>query len=305
MRRAGITLLVTVLSTLSGVARAGTPEADPPVADVDAEKAVRLLREGLASKNAAVRRDAVLTHGKVHHAKVAEVALRVIEKSREELVVLSACFSVLARQRSSAAGIVPSVVKWLDGRAAEDRERMKKGDPGFRVDPRSGEPDVSSAEGGSALARLAERSEAIAEAVRCAVGLASTPVDPVKWGAFLSDPSDALVIAVLDAAGAAKSWPLLPEILALYRCYPAPSVWETGAVVDLAGTNATAKAKWMLLFGHPQKQRARPDVVKALRAALTAITGTSLADPDALEAFLRKPDVADRVAGKRVRGKQR
>jgi hypothetical protein len=100
------------------------------------------------------------------------------------------------------------------------------------------------------------------------------------------DAVDELVIAVLEGAGRAKCWPLLPEVLALYRCYPTP------------------KAKWMLLFGHPGKKRARPEMVKALRAALVAVTGRPFEDPEALEAFLGQPASADRVSGKKPRAKR-
>jgi len=124
-------------------------------------------------------------------------------------------------------------------------------------------------------------------------------------GSFPQDPSDGLVVGVLDVVGAWKAWPTLPDVLALYRCYPDPARRETGAVTDLDGTNASARATWIVLFGHPEKQRARPDVVKGLRRALESVTGTAFADPESLDAYLKRPEVAALVAGKKPPTKRR
>jgi hypothetical protein len=83
--------------------------------------------------------------------------------------------------------------------------------------------------------------------------------------------------------------------------YPDESRWETGAVVDLAGTNATARARWMVRFGHPGKQRARPEVVLAIRDALRRVTGTGFDSPEGLEGYLAQADVQAQVERSRRR----
>ena len=121
---------------------------------------------------------------------------------------------------------------------------------------------------------------------------------PLDLTPLLLDPSNELVVAVLERMGTVKDWSALPQILALYRMYPAKALWQTGEINNALGTPAQAKADWMVRFGHPDKQRARPEVFDAIRAALQAITGMEFSDPEALAAYLDTPEVKKRSAAR-------
>jgi hypothetical protein len=79
--------------------------------------------------------------------------------------------------------------------------------------------------------------------------------------------------------------------------YPRENRYETGSALDLSsiGTEATSKAKWMLVFGHPQKQRPRPEIVKAIKRCVEELTGTEVEDPGDLEALIRRKDVKAKI----------
>jgi hypothetical protein len=183
------------------------------------------------------------------------------------------------------------VMRWLGEAADAERERLRRGKPSFRVDPRTGQADLDSEEGRLALAATRARGLMLREAIYCVRLLSTQPPEGADaLAVFLHDPLDGLVIETLGAFRDWKTEAALPALLDLYRCYPTPSTWETGAIVDLGGTNASAEARWMVLFGHPERQRARPEVVEALEACLEAITGRRFEGPEDLERWLRKEE---------------
>jgi hypothetical protein len=262
---------------------AAAEEAPAPAASPSqAEAAVRALRAARKSKDAATRVAALFEHGKVVHASVADELLRALRKA-DDPIERKEVFVALALQRPSAKRVVPALARWVAETAEAQQERERRGDPGFPVDPRTGDPAVSTTEGRAALALLEARAAGVREAVRCLRALRDEPPPGVgSWTAFLRDAHDPLVVEVLDAFAAWKVSEAMPAILDLFRCYPTAATWETGAVVDLAGTNASAKRTWTVVFGHPGKQRARPDVHAALSRAIVAITGSPAESPEAL-----------------------
>ncbi|MGE0193036.1 MAG: hypothetical protein AB7T63_13455 [Planctomycetota bacterium] len=83
---------------------------------------------------------------------------------------------------------------------------------------------------------------------------------------------------------------MLPELPGLLHPCPEPSRYATGGDVDLGVTSATAKAKWMVRFGHPDKRRARPHEHAALRQAVHAVLGRDVHTPARLAALIRARD---------------
>jgi hypothetical protein len=238
------------------------------VSDADVRKALEVFGKAVRSREAGERIVAVRDLGVLVHEKVAARLVRLV-KTEDDHEVLGVVFESLRRQRPFAEKIVPGLAARLESEAEEAAERLVKGDAGFRIDPRTGDADTSSPEG----RRLLQETRQRAVAFVCLIGT----LDALGWQpkgrlpdltAFLQDPHDDLVVAVLGKLQAWKDRSCLAAVLDLYRMYPTESSWETGAVIDLAGTNATAKAKWMVRFGHPEKQRARPEVARAIRRAL-------------------------------------
>jgi hypothetical protein len=250
---------------------------------------VAAAKPGLRSKFAGERALAVRGHLAKGHARVVAELLRVLARDADP-VVSEACLAVLTLQKAAAAKVVPAVTKWLDAEAEAASARRKKNDPGFPLDPRTGEPEVDTLEGRAAMALLEARGRACHQAVRCVRALASEPPsNPLAWTVLLEDAHDPLVAELLGALAAWKCVAALRAILDLFRCYPTEASYETGAVVDPAGTDASAKRTWMVKFGHPDKRRPRPDVTRAIDRALLALTGEALTSPEALAARLDRP----------------
>jgi hypothetical protein len=137
----------------------------------------------------------------------------------------------------------------------------------------------------------------IAEAMRLLDGLGYRERDSVEGlSDFLDDGNDDVVVLTLGMLGKWKEWTVLPDIQVLFDIYPEEDRYETGSVsVDTGAAGsadqAAAKRKWMAKFGDPDKRRARPTVVKAIKKALLDITGEAIADPKALKEFRKRPDV--------------
>ncbi len=252
--------------------------------------ALSAFKKASRSKLAGERIEAVRALGSTLHPKVAKQLLK-FSRKEDDLEVLTVAFEVLRGMKPLAGEIAPDLAKRLGREAAAEAKRAARGDPGIRIDPRTGDADTHSAAGKARLLAGRRRSAMLAALLATVDTLewkgVRTPPDLVP---LLQDPSDDLVEGVLARLRETKDPAALPAVLALYRMYPTGASWETGAVVDLAGTNASAKAKWMVLFGHPDKQRARPRVHAALLSMLKAVTGQAFATPDALASFLASKD---------------
>ena len=181
-----------------------------------------------------------------------------------------------------------------------EAKRIQRGRTNYLIDVRTGDADATSKEGLAALAATEQRAVMMLAILNALDALGWPPGKKAPdLTPFLQDPHDDLAAGVLKRLGAWKAWHALPQMHFLYRMYPASESWETGAVEQAGGTDATAKAAWMRLFGHPGKQRGRPTVHAALMVALKAITGADFVSPDALGAYLKGKDVQARIKGKR------
>jgi hypothetical protein len=279
-----------VAATLAFVALvSATPARAEDAGDAAARAAVSATRRDARSKDRVVRARASAALGGTDHAVAAKELLARLRVETEPSVQ-RAIVEALATQRAARADVVTRLLPWIAAQAEADRRREGRGDPGFPVDPRTGDPLLASPEGQAALARGTDAGAARAAALRLVAADERVLAEHAgEWIPFLQDAHDDLVVCVLEALGRARRADALPAILELYRMYPTAASWETGSVVDRAGTNATAKASWMVRFGHPGKQRARPRVHEAVGTALAAITGSAQDSPEALAAWMAKP----------------
>jgi hypothetical protein len=100
-------------------------------------------------------------------------------------------------------------------------------------------------------------------------------------GDLISHDSDEVVIASFWTIGEWKEIRVWREIQMFWQMYPDEGKWATGTVtVDTGADTATeqrlAKAKWKAKYGSAAKRRARPDCVKALKAAVQKIAGKEI-----------------------------
>jgi len=288
-----------LLASLLLLAAAARADRGEPATDEAAEEAIERFEKAAKDEDPEGRRAAAEALGALRHEEVADRLLGALRRERDPLV-RAAILEGLGRQRESAKEVGPKVERLLMKEAEEVAERRRKGDPGFPLDPRTGEPDPDDPETKAALLALEKRDRARAAALRCLLDLGyrkragAEAVEPL-----LPSACDPLVVAALDAIAAWELWEALPEVLALHRMYPRKDRWETGAVVHAGGTNATAKKEWMTVFGHPGKRTARPEVVTAIRSAVEKLTGREVDSPAELEALLREPEVKRKVRGRR------
>jgi hypothetical protein len=265
-------------------------EHGPDATAEEAKAALERFTAQFRSKRLEERLQAVERLGAVLHPKVADRLLR-LARELDDPALLAAAYQGMARQHSSAGKIARPVMRLLAKEAEAEREALAKGDLGYPVDPKTGDT-MPGPEAERAVAAGKARSRMLVEALRCVEALgAAGPGDVDALATLLQSPHDPVVIETLGLLGRIEAWGALEPMLALFEMYPSPNRWATGAVVDLAGTNATAKAKWMGLFGHPLKQRARPDVFEALQASLKAITGQEFKAPVDLAEYLRRSEV--------------
>lgn len=278
------------LAAASAAAAASDPKPPPAVSKETAKEAVETFDAAMKAKEEEARLKAIEALGAVDHEEAADRLLKELRRSRTS-ALRQALFDALARQTASTAEVGPVVEKTVMLLAAETADRLKRGDAGFLIDRKTGDADVKSPEGRAALAESAAREQAIAAGFRCLLTLDyHKRLDADAVVAVLHSAEDELVTAALETMARRRLWDALPAVEKLYRMYPRENRWETGAVVDAGGTNATAKAAWMKYFGHPKKQTARPEVVKAIRKAILDMTGREVEDPAALTALLREGD---------------
>jgi hypothetical protein len=237
--------------------------------------------------------------GRLVHPQVAIHLLKFAGKETDP-EVLAVTYETLATLIEYADRLVPGLARQLREAAEGETARMAKGDAGFLVDPRSGDADTKSAEGRAHFAAARARWGGVLQLLQAlrALGWDDTREAGLLLP-FVQTADDGLVVEVLTQLRRYPADAVLPALLELFRMYPTPYTWETGAVVDLAGTNATAKAKWMLRFGHPDKQRARPQVVEALIATIEAVSGRRCETPEETAALLTSQSRNRTKAGKR------
>ena len=270
---------------------AGAAEALSTAAKVgekEAKAAMLTFEETTGAKEPERRRAALLELAKHSHPLIAQRLLR-LAVSGEPAELRVEAFRALARQGEGADRHGRTVAAWLEAEVKESRKATARGDFGLVMDRKIGEPVLDTPEGKAALDAKRARARVRAAAVDLLAGwrfrsegFRETVIH------FLQDGDDGLVASCLGLLGAWKDAAALPGLLALHRMYPAPSKWETGAVADLGGTDASAKAKWMAVYGDPDKRRPRPAVVKAVRAAAEAILGTPCESPADLEAAMKE-----------------
>jgi hypothetical protein len=298
-------LLVLCAALLpAAAARAGDPVPPPPaenVPDAKAKEAIEAFRRDFKSEDMDRRLDALKRLRHVVHPDVADVLLDLALQGKEA-EVRAAAFRGLTFQKTSAKVLGPKVARFLAEAAEANRKAKAKGDYGFLVDRKTGEPDYDSPEGKAAMRVKRDRGKMLAEAARLLDSLGYREKDSVEaFREFLFDGDDDLVAMVLGMFGKWKEWSVLkPEFLELFEMYPKEDEVNVGsASVDTgASGNADAQAakrKWMAKYGDPDRRRPRPKVVKALKQAILDITGEKFEDPKAFREYLSRPEVKRRV----------
>ena len=119
--------------------------------------------------------------------------------------------------------------------------------------------------------------------------------------ALLQSPCDEVVVEMLRLLGRRRAFHALPAMFEFYRMYPDASAMDTDFIVKEHGMSATGRKRWLALFGHPMKQRARPTVVKALQESLEQITGKPMDVPRKLNEYLLRADVKAKLEGSAAR----
>lgn len=289
-------LLVTaaaLAALLSGAVRpALAGDAAPPAAaqatDRDADAAIAAFDAGRSGKTSAELRKLVATLAAVRHPKVTERLAAVAEDDAAAADLRAACFEQLALRGADAKSLASRVGRWIAKASDEEREALLKGDFGVPVDRRTGDVPKGR-ETDVAIAKGRAKAMVHAAALRCAVALGWKPKEPAEFlRPFVQSAFDELVIPALEVIAQWKESEALPDLLKLYRLYPRENRWETGAVVDTAGDNASAKRAWNNYFGHPLKQQPRPNVVRALKTTLEALSGQRFTSPEALDTWMHE-----------------
>ena len=281
-----------------GAAPAAPPAED--VTDTAAKVALDRLARDVADASPKVRLEAVTRAGAVMHPTVAAALLELGTKHAETRIRVAA-FQGLARQTTSAKVVGPKLAKYLGDEAEDGRKKRARGDYGVRIDPKTGKTDTESDEGKAALLAKRERGQILAEAVRALDALGHRDRDTVEVLLdFLSDGNDDLVAHIMTMFGKWKEWSVLPELVDLYEMYPAEDKVNMGSTsVDTGAAGSadaqSAKRAWASKYGDPDRRRARPKVVRAMRKAVLDITGEPIEDVQTLRDFLRKPEVKRKV----------
>lgn len=263
-------------TTAPGRSRAPSPRRESAGTD-DAE----VEDDGPAA--ALVERFAVVSH--------ARVGSRLLELACDDDTpgdAAEAAFRLLAKQPDAVKKLVPKVVRWLGATSKAAADALAKGDIGVPIDRRTGEPVPDNAERRKAIAAGERTARAVTGALALLIDIDVRPKEIVGLlRPFLQSPHDRLAEATLTVMEAWKLDDLARELLDLFHMYPRSNRWETGAVVHISGTNASAKAAWMTLFGHPLKQRARPAVYARIVSCASSFAGAKVETPEDFQAWLR------------------
>jgi hypothetical protein len=275
---------------LVALLRADEPPKKEATKD-EARQAVQAFAREFKSKEPEAKIVAIDRLGTVDHPMVADQLLTQAQKLKDR-AQLAAVYRGLAKQRGSAAKVSVKVGRFVLAEAKEDEQRLTRGEAGFPIDPKTGEPAQETPEAKQALVETKTRGAMLVEALRCLDALGSRePSDEKTLAALLQDPCDEVVVETLGLLGRRRSFQALPAMYELYRMYPEPGAMDTGFIVKEHGMSADGRKKWLALFGHPMKQRARPAVVKALQEALERMTGKKVESPRLLGEYLARKDV--------------
>lgn len=301
MKRTTRSLALAILAVLflPALARADDPAPAAAVPDEQAKAALDRFEKETDRVSPEAYEKALRELAKVPHPDVADRLLKELKHARDPARE-AAALDGLAGQKPSAEKVGKVVERILLKESKQIADQFKRGDAGYLIDHRTGDPDVTSPEGKAALAKLKARDLMVASALRCLLALdVHEHVDADAVAPLLQSAEDELAVAALEAIERWELWPALPDVLLLYQMYPRENRWETGSAVDLSGSgsDATAKAKWMLYFGHPDKKKPRPKVVEALKKCVKDLADLELEDPADLKALLRRDDVKEKVSG--------
>lgn len=288
-RAAPVSRLLPALALVSLLLGGAFAEGDDLAAnatDAEAREALRAFATAWKTKSAEARIEAVGALGQTVHPDVAARLLKTAKRVDDD-AVLTAIYRALAKQVTAGSKIAGRIERVLRGEAEAAAKRLRKGELGFRLDPRTGEADVDSEEGQRILAETESRGRRTAALLAAYLAISKeVPDDPEDFGVFLQDPLDDLVIATIGAYARWGTREAYLPLLELFRMYPDEYRYETGAVHHAGGTDASARAEWMARFGHPGKRRHRPEVYQALQTALETMTGKPQETPEALEAWM-------------------
>jgi hypothetical protein len=121
---------------------------------------------------------------------------------------------------------------------------------------------------------------------------------------LMAHDDDDVVVAVFNVLGKWKELRCCLDLQAFWDSYPTEGTWSTGSVtVDTGAAGSAdataAKAKWQAKYGGRRKQRARPECVKALKAAIYEITGEELVKPDEFRVWRSDHKMEIRAAKRR------
>jgi hypothetical protein len=228
-------LFLALVASLAwpALARDGEEE-EPQVTDSEAKKAIERFQREFDTPDLDFQLDAVIKLAKIDHPKVGNVLLKLMRDDETEVQVEA--MKGLGRQT----------------RMGRSFERKMK----FYLDEDRFEPRLVA----TALATVGKLEMK---------GLEDEVID------LIDSNDDDVAITALTVLGDWKSFKCLKPVLLLWEFYPTDGTWTTGSVTVDTGAagdvdQRAAKAKWKAKYGGRAK-RARPEVVKAIRANVNRI----------------------------------
>jgi hypothetical protein len=242
-------LLVLILA-LPAIASDEEPEVQV-ASDKEAKHELQMFDRGFDTEDIDFKLDAVIRLGKCVHEDVAKVLFKLLVRDPDPYVQMEAAKG-LANQTPFAKDYVRKLARLMED---DDLDPM-----------------------------------VLAQVIRTLGKFRYTRV----WeeiADLVSHEKDVVTIACFDVLGEWKELRAWYDILMFWEAYPTEGTWSTGTVrVDTgaAGTKdaRAAKAKWHAKYGSRVKQRARPDCVKALKAAVKEITGVELKSAEEFREWL-------------------
>lgn len=293
-------VVVVVLMGVSITAQAEESESPPPAPLVtpterDAKAAIKEFDRALkkigkrasTEERARIEGELLTPFVLLSHADVAERLTEFVTDERHAMSSRVQALDGLRRHEDLLVEQVPALTKWLSKAAEAVADRRAKGDIGVPIDKRTGEAEKDTPEARAAMQRSRQEGALFAGTLEVVLEHGERPRKPEELlGPFVQHPFDDLVVVTLRAAREWDVQDIAKDVVMLLRMYPTVASWETGAVTHISGTNASAQAAWMRLYGHPDKQRARPAVYRAVTETLTAWAGREIKTPQDADAWL-------------------